>query len=65
VRANQYSAEIFRKDGEEYTKFVIGNKVRPKIFDLVIALGGTMVKSTKQFKHYEVKGNKLHVMMVL
>lgn len=64
MKINQYSALLKERDGEEYTHFVIGKKVDEKLKNYLFCLGATKVKETKRFEHFEVKGNKLYLMLL-
>lgn len=65
MKATQYQSRLFTKNGEQYTKITIGLKCEKKLLEkMIIALGGQMVKQTKLAKHYEVKGNRMHLMLI-
>ncbi|KGO15587.1 hypothetical protein NZ45_00860 [Clostridium botulinum] len=65
MKATQYQARVFNKNGEEYTKITIGLKCNKSMLEnMIIALGGQMIKCTRMAKHYEIKGNKMRLMVV-
>ncbi len=59
MKATEYTIELFNKNGEEYTKFILGSKVNLKMEKPIMTLGGRFIKQTKTAKHYEVKGNQI------
>lgn len=65
MKSTQYTGVLFNKDKEVFTKFVVGSKVvNSKIEELVLLLGGQLVKQTKIANHYEIKGDRLNLMMI-
>lgn len=65
MKRTEYRGEIFTKDGEIHTKFVIGSEVvNSNIEKLIIALGGNLVKETKRTKHYVLKGDRLNLCLI-
>lgn len=62
MKATEYTVKVFKKNNEEYTKFIMGSKVNLKMEKPIMALGGKCIKQTKTAKHYEVKGNQIKLM---
>lgn len=62
MKATQFAAKIFKKNGEEYTEITVGiNYASALLEDRITILGGRMVKQTKLVKQYEIKGNQLQL----
>ena len=65
MKSTQYRGELFIKNDETCTRFVIGTKVvNSRIERLVIALGGNLIKTTKNARYYEIKGDKINLCLL-
>lgn len=63
MKLTECKAEVFDKNGEEYTRFTIGSKsVNMMLERLIVALGGKFTKETKRARYYEIKGNQIRLM---
>jgi hypothetical protein len=66
MKASECKAEIFIKNGENYTRFFIGKEVivldPERLEQLLLEFGGKLIKQTKVFKYYEIKGNQIKLM---
>ncbi|AGK97381.1 hypothetical protein [Clostridium pasteurianum] len=65
MKATQYSAELIKKDGATYTMFKIGHKCGPRIKELLFCLNAKLVKETKTYTAYELKGDKISLFMII
>jgi hypothetical protein len=64
MKVTQYSSELIKKDGETYTRFKVGHKCRSRIKELLFCLNAKVVKETKTYTSYDLKGDRIALFMV-
>lgn len=66
MKSTEYEGRLVTINGELHTKFTIGCKVvNSCIEDLVLALGGKLVKTTTRSRQYLIKGNRIYLGILL
>lgn len=59
MKKSEYSVQLIKKNGEVFTRFKIGHNCTTKIKNILVGLNAELVKQTKIYCSYELKGNKM------